>query len=83
MEYASSDTVTVFRVRKYDVRSDEWIVSRRYATATGAAIMGGQVMGATQIEIQVSELEHGEEWTPRGFDPAARRSGDFQTQIRG
>jgi hypothetical protein len=49
------------------------------ATEKGAARMGGEVMENTAVEIDASQLEQGEDWTPRGFNPHQRT--DFRTQV--
>ena len=59
--------VTVYKIKLYDVTTDETRLSRRMATAKGAEIMGGQIFAETAIEIDVDQLERGEEWTARDF----------------
>jgi hypothetical protein len=71
--------VTVYKVRFYDIQSDEFSFSRRMATEKGAARMHGEVMENTAVEIDASQLEQGEEWTPRGFNPHQRTG--FQTRV--
>ena len=70
--------VTVYKVRFYDIQSDGFSFSRRMATEKGAAIMRGEILENT-AEIDASQLEQGEEWTPRGFNPDQRTG--FQTQV--
>ena len=60
-------TVTVYKVRIYNVDNDEFQISRRMATREGAKIMCGQVIEETESEIALSQLEHGEQWTSRDF----------------
>jgi hypothetical protein len=72
-------TVTVYKVRFYDLQSDEFSFSRRMATAKGAARMRGDIVENTAVEIDASQLEPGEECTPRGFNP--RQQTGFQTQV--
>jgi len=74
------DKVTVYRVRVYDVTTDEFRLSRRMATAEGARLMRGEILLDTATEIDTSELEPGEQWTVRNF--FFRSSGDFQTQVK-
>jgi hypothetical protein len=61
--------VRVYKVRVYDVTTDESRVSRRMATEKGAAIMRGEIIRETGVEIEMDRLEPGEEWTPRDFVP--------------
>jgi hypothetical protein len=39
------------------------------ATEKGAAIMRGDIIRETGIEIETDRLEPGQEWTPRDFVP--------------
>jgi hypothetical protein len=73
-------TVTVYKVRLYDISNDEMVVSRRMATVKGANMMGGDIIDGTEVEIDESQLEPGMEWTARGFDPHATKG--FQQQVR-
>jgi hypothetical protein len=41
------------------------------ATAGGAAIMEAEIIPGTAIEIDESELERGEQWTRKGWQPPA------------
>ena len=61
--------VTVYKVKVYDIYKDEPVLSRRMATREGAAIMKGDVIENTATEIDASQLEPGENWTPRDFIP--------------
>jgi hypothetical protein len=72
-------TVKVYRVIFYDMQTDEFSFSRRMATEKGAARMHGDIVENTAVEIDASQLEPGEEWTPRGFNP--RQQIGFQTQV--
>ena len=62
-------TVRVYKVKVYDVTTDESRVSRRMATEEGAAIMRGAIIPETGIEIDADRLEPGEKWTARDFVP--------------
>jgi hypothetical protein len=62
-------TVRVYKVKVYDVTTDESRVSRRMATEEGAAVMGGAIIPETGIEIDADRLEAGEKWTARDFVP--------------
>ncbi len=62
-------TVRVYKVKVYDVTTDEFKVSRRMATREGAARMCGEVLQDTEVEIDASRLERGEQWTPKDFTP--------------
>lgn len=59
--------ITVYKVELYHVASDESFISQRMATAKGASKMGGVIVDGTATEIDASQLEPGEEWTPRGL----------------
>jgi hypothetical protein len=59
--------VKVYKVKVYDVTTDQQIISRRMATSDGTAIMRGIVVDGTETEIDESQLEPGEQWTPRDF----------------
>jgi hypothetical protein len=61
--------VKVYKVRVYDISTDQQCVSRRMATPEGAAIMRGAIIEGTEAEIDESDLERGEKWTPIGFQP--------------
>ena len=71
--------VIVYRVRFYDISTDGWSTSRRMATAKGADIMGGEIIESSKLETDVSELEAGEEWTPRDY--GARKHTGFQARV--
>lgn len=72
-------TVTVYRVKVYNIQSDDFQISRRMATVAGARTMGGDIVEGSETEIDESQLEHGMQWTARGFDPHARVG--FQRQV--
>jgi hypothetical protein len=61
--------VKVYRVTLYNVVTDEKIISRRMATRAGAVLMRGNVIEDTETEIDASQLELGEDWTPLDFRP--------------
>jgi len=61
--------VKVYKVRVYNVMTDEFVISRRMATRDGAAIMRGEILEHTGVEIDSSHLEDGEQWTPKDFSP--------------
>jgi hypothetical protein len=71
--------VTVYKVKLYNVVTDATLISRRMATREGATRMRGDIVEDTALEIDASQLEPGEEWTPRGFDP--RLHIGFQRQV--
>jgi hypothetical protein len=67
-------TVTVHRVRCFDIISGKFLpVSPRLATEAGAKIMGADLIPNTAVEIDIHQLEAGEEWTAKGFDPDQQR----------
>lgn len=61
--------VKVYRVKKYDIATDEVVISRRMATREGARGMCGKILENTEVEIDDSQLERGAEWTPKDFKP--------------
>jgi hypothetical protein len=63
------DKVTVYKVKVYDIYKDELALSRRRAIREGAAIMKGDVIANRATEIDASQLDPGENWTPRDFAP--------------
>lgn len=65
-----SDTVTVYKFEVYDIHSDQFMVSKRYATPAGAKQLNGRILVATEISIPWQDLESGEEWTAIGYVPA-------------
>lgn len=54
---------TVYQVKLYDVATDEVLVSRRSGQD------GGWIVEGTGFVIDQTDLESGEEWTARDFDP--------------
>jgi hypothetical protein len=72
-------SVTVYKVQLYDVATDHPMISRRMATREGAEKMGGVILEDTAMEIDASQLESGEGWTPRDFNP--RPHLGFQKQV--
>ncbi len=71
--------VTVYRVQLYDVANDAPHISRRMATIEGAKMMGGSIIEGSALEIDETQLENGEQWTPRDFVP--NRHTGFQRQV--
>lgn len=71
--------VTVYKVRLYDAINDVSLISKRMATQKGAARMGGAIVVGTDVQIDSSQLEQGEEWTARNFNPRERQ--DFQNKV--
>lgn len=63
------DTVTVYQVEVYDIHSDQYIVSKRYATPNGAKQMNGRILFETEIRIPWQDLEESTEWTAIGYAP--------------
>jgi hypothetical protein len=61
--------VTVFKMKRYDMNKDEYVVSSRMATREGAAKFEHVVIEGTGVEIDEAQLEPGEQWTARGFKP--------------
>lgn len=63
------DTVVVYKFEVYDIHSDQFIVSRRYATPSGAKQLHGRILVETETRIPWQDLEQGEEWTAIGYAP--------------
>ena len=64
--------VKVYRARWYDATKDDYVVSRRLATKEGARKMRAELLENTEVEIDESMLERGEQFTPRDFVPQTR-----------
>ena len=77
-------TVTVYRFQKYDIASDQMLVSRRMATREAIQLIAqAEVLEDTALEIDAGEV--GTEvngMTTIGFVPSVLRAGGFQTQVR-
>ena len=71
--------VKVYKVRIYDVATDELRISRRMATQAGADKMRGETIPGTEVLTTSDQLERGEEWTERDFEPSA--AGDVGTVV--
>ena len=65
------DTVVVYKFEVYDIHSDQFIVSRRYATPSGAKRLNGRILVETETRIPWQDLEQGEEWTAIGYEPSS------------
>lgn len=63
------DSVTVYKVEVYDIHSDQYIISKRYATPNGAKQMNGRILFETEIRIPWHDLEADTEWTAIGYTP--------------
>ena len=72
--------VIVYRVEFYDVQNDAMQRSRRWFTRDGAKRLNALVVESSAEEIDDTDLEPGEEWTRRDFDP--NRTVGFQRQVR-
>ena len=59
--------VTVYPIDIFDVMAGKILRSRRMATRAGAIIMRGTIVENGAVEIDESELEKGEQWTPIDF----------------
>ena len=59
----------MYRVKVYDPTNDQWSISPRLATREGVAIMNGKIIEGTETEIDDSQLEEREQWTPGDFMP--------------
>ena len=65
----NSGKVTVYKVRIYDIQQGAPRLSRRMATEAGAKIMCGEILWETETIISADDLECGEQWTARDFEP--------------
>lgn len=59
--------MTVYQYRVYDIKSDEYVYSSRYATMTQIKRIGAEPVHKTGIVIDTKYLTDG--WTKKGFDP--------------
>ena len=72
--------VKVYRFERYDINSDEWARSRRWATAEAIGRVCAQPVG-DPVEVDQSVLGRQiEGMTERGFDPYA--AVGFQQTVR-
>jgi hypothetical protein len=53
----------------FDVMAGKILRSQRMAKRAGAIIMRGTIVENGAVEIDESELEKGEQWTPLDFKP--------------
>jgi len=65
--------VTVYNVQVCKIMTGQLVLSRRMATREGATIMKGEIIDNTAVEIDETQLESGEKWTPIDFRPQDRR----------
>ena len=72
-------TVTIYRFKKYDISSDEYQKSRRWATLEAIARIGGEPLEDTALVDAAVLGREIDGMTDRGFDPRSR-SG-FQRQV--
>ena len=73
-------TVTIYRFKKYDIATDEPVLSRRWATTEAIARVNGTAMKDTATVVDVSVVgSEVEGMTVRGFDPHAQHG--FQTVV--
>jgi len=72
--------VIVYRVEFYDIQNDTMMRSRRWFTRDGARRVNAVVLESLANEIDDADLEPGEQWTARGFDP--HRTIGPQKQVR-
>jgi hypothetical protein len=61
--------IKVYKIRVYNITTDEPCVSRRMATEAGAKEMRGVIIPGTEVLISSDQLEPGEEWTALDFKP--------------
>ncbi|TBE72406.1 hypothetical protein ELH03_17365 [Rhizobium beringeri] len=67
--------ITVYRVRRYDITTDNYVDSRRLMTDKGARMICSEIIRSTAVEIDEGDLESGEEWTPIGYVPKGNGDG--------
>jgi hypothetical protein len=61
---ATMTAVVVYRFQAWDQSAGAYKLSRRMATRKGIEMCKGTALEDTAIEIDSSQLEMGEEWTP-------------------
>jgi hypothetical protein len=61
---ATMTAVIVYSFQAWDQSTGEYKLSRRMATRKGIEMCKGTALEDTAIEIDSSQLERGEEWTP-------------------
>jgi hypothetical protein len=72
-------TVTVYRVKFYDIQNDTMTQSRRWFTRAGAERVNALVLEDSATEINEGDLEAGEQWAARDFNP--HRNTGFQRLV--
>jgi hypothetical protein len=65
--------VSNFKRRSWDGHTDQYQTSTRMATRQGVESIGGTVIEGTEVEIDETQLEPGEQWTPKNFTPPGTR----------
>ena len=63
----------VYRYRCYDVHTDEYVYSTRYATMARINRIGAEAVHPSEIFLDSKYLKDG--WTEKNFDPA-KAKGD-------
>ena len=71
--------VAVYRFRRYDISSDEYVTSRRWAILETINLIRAEALIHTERLVDPNSL-NAEGMTERGFDPDA--SSGFQTRVR-
>jgi hypothetical protein len=61
--------VKVYKAKTHNILTDQLVISRRMAIQDGAKTMRGEILQDTEVEIDESQLENGEQWTPIDFTP--------------
>jgi hypothetical protein len=61
--------VMVYLMKRYDIMTDETRVRPKMATRKRAEELKCEVIEGSGIEIDASQLDHDEEYTPRDFNP--------------
>ena len=68
MTRKAGDRTKVFRFKLFDMTTDDFVVSSRYATELAIAQIGAQAISGTEIEVDGAKLdEHG--MTAKKFEP--------------
>lgn len=74
--------VTVHMFKVYDAQTDEFLVSRRWATIDAITRARGEAVDGSAREIDVADLDPAiPGMTPRGFQPRTEPLG-FQKVVR-
>ena len=76
-----STKITVYRFRMYDIRADNWTVSKRMGTRDAIDAVRGSVLEDTAVDVDEEAIDSDiPGLTETGFNPKPQRKG-FQTSM--